>query len=120
VGVYDRSDHPTVVEYAVRTMMKGKSPASAAKDTVKKLSGSENIFFGPGVTTIDPKKLEDALWARLVACAIHSMKHIREGKEHFALDGTLSHFDQKPSMRKELKRRTIEALGYNPFVHDDR
>lgn len=31
------SQHATIVEYGVREMMKGKSPATAAKATVKKL-----------------------------------------------------------------------------------
>ncbi len=115
----DRSTHATVVEYAVREMMKGKSPRVAAQATAKKHSGYENMFFGPGVTTIDASILEEQLWERLTNLTIKSMKNMREGFEHFALDGTLQHFAQKQSIRLPLKKRVIDRLGYDPFINDD-
>ena len=116
----DRSSHPTVVEYAVQTMIKrGKSPSAAAKDTVKKHHGTENMFFGPGPTEIDATALENALWDRMVEATIRSMGQIKEGKEHYALDGTLQHFNQKQNVRAELKKRVIEKLGRDPFTNDD-
>lgn len=114
----DRSTHPTVIEYAVQTLFKGKSPEVAAKDTAKKLSGSENMFFGPGVSLIDPKKLAEALWGRLVSFTIQGMKKIKPGMEHFALDGTVQHFRQAPRIRTELKNRVTKALGGEPFPND--
>jgi hypothetical protein len=112
----DRSTHPTVVEYAVQTMIKrGYGPAAAAKDTVKRLSGYENIFFGPGVTTIEPLALESALWQRLADFTIHSIQKIKPGFEHYALDGTINHFHQRPSVRSKLKDAVIDKLGSDPF-----
>ena len=117
----DRSTHETVVEYAARTMMKGKSPAVAAKDTAKKFSGYENMFFGPGVSYIDPQKLEEALWNRLSDFALTGAKRMRPGMEHFALDSTVQHFRQTPGVRKKLKARIIElAGGANLFPNDDK
>ena len=116
----DRSTHPTIVEYAVQSLFKGKTPGGAARHAAKKHSGTENIFFGPGVTTIDAKQLEDALWARMADYAAKGATRFKTGKEHFALDGTLQHYQQKPALRAELKRRVIERLGHNPFSQDDR
>jgi hypothetical protein len=112
----DRSTHPTVVEYAVQDLFKGKSIAAAARATAKKLSGFENMFLGPGVTLVDAKELEAALWTRLVEYVVSRMKHIRIGYEHFALDGTLKHFHQKPTERAKLKALVIKAVGRDPFV----
>lgn len=115
----DRSTHPTVVEYAIQTMFKGKSPSAAAKDTVKKHHGTENMFFGPGKSEIDARKLEDAIWDRLVDYTIAAIHRVKEGKEHFALDGTIDHFKQAKGVRKELKKRVIKKLGKDPFTNDD-
>jgi hypothetical protein len=75
----DKSNHPTVVEYAVRDLFKGKSPAAAARFTAKKLSGSENLFLGSGVVDIDPKVLEDNLWERMAASAVSAIPHLKPG-----------------------------------------
>lgn len=115
----DRSTHPTVVEYAVQTMMKGKTPENAAKDTAKKFSGSENMFFGPGISKIDPKTLSEALWVRLVQFTVSAMGRIKPGMEHFALGGTIQHFHQGTRVRAELKKRVITELGGDPFPNDD-
>jgi hypothetical protein len=110
-----------VVEYAIQTMIKrGKSPSAAAKDTVKKHHGTSNMFFGPGTTSIDAALLENAIWNRLVDVTISGMGRIKEGMEHFALDGTIQHFNQKPAIRAELKRRVVAKLGRDPFTNDDR
>jgi len=116
----DRSTNPTVVEYAAQTMMKGKSPAAAAKDTAKKFDGFENMFFGPGIARVDAKVLEEALWERLVDFVIKNMAKMKEGMGHFALDGTMDHFKQKPPVRREVKKRITAKLGGNPFPNDDR
>ena len=117
----DRSTNTTVVEYAVRTMMKGKSPSVAAKDTAKKFSGFENMFFGPGVSYIDPQKLEEALWERLSEFTMVATTKMRPGMEHFALDGTVSYFRQAPAIRKKLKAKIIAlAGGVDPFPNDGR
>ena len=122
----DRSTNSTVVEYAAIEMRKGKSPMAAANRTAKKLSGGTNMFLGPGVTTIDPKKLEGALWDRMAEHAAKGLVHLREGKEHYTLDGTLQFYKQapfggasKPAMRSRLKTLVIERLGRDPFTSDD-
>jgi hypothetical protein len=122
----DRSTNPTVVEYAAIEMRKGKSPLAAANRTAKKLSGGENMFLGPGVTVIDPKKLEGALWDRMAEDAAKGLVHFREGKEHYVLGGTLQFYKQapfggasKPAARSKLKALVIEKLGRDPFLSDD-
>ena len=114
----DKSTNPTVVEYAVQYLFKGKSPATAAKETAKKLSGSENLFLGPGITSIDPKKLEAAIWDRLVEFTITNLKRNKAGFEHYALNGTILNFRQKPQIRAELKKRVIKEMGHDPFPND--
>lgn len=115
----DRSQHPTVVEYGVREMMKGKSPRAAARATERKLSGYENIFLGPGIAHIDPSVLEDELWNRLADFTIEGMRHYREGKEHYAIDATLQHFQQKPRIRSQLKKLVVVKLGRDPFIDEN-
>ena len=113
----DRSKHPTVVEYAVQELMKGKSPKVAAARTAKKLSGSENMFLGPGVSVIDPKILEEALWERLVEFAVNLAK---SQDVEWAVASTLQHFEQEPlawpekpnnKMRAELQKRVEKVFG---------
>jgi hypothetical protein len=125
-GAVDRSTNPTVVEYAVQDLFKGKSLAVAAKRTVEKLSNSENMFLGPGVTVIDAAQLEAALWDRLAESVVKSLPRLAPGKEHYALDGTLGYFKQfklgtkpKPAVRARLKKLVITKLGYDPFTSDD-
>jgi hypothetical protein len=122
----DRSSSPNVVEYAVQDLMKGKTPRAAALHTTKKLSGQDNFFLGPGVTTIDPKKLEAALWDRMAEFASKAAVRSKPGTEHYALQGTLSHFHQakvgemaKPADRSRLRTLVIEKLGRNPFTVDE-
>jgi hypothetical protein len=122
----DQSTNSTVVEYAVQEMLKGKSPAAAAKRTVKKLSGGTNMFIGPGVVQIDPKALEAALWDRMAETAIKVLPQYAAGKEHYVLGGTLLRFSQtalgipaKPAMRARLKALIVEKMSNNPFTSDD-
>lgn len=118
MGDYSRDG--TVVEYAVQSMMKGKSLASAARSTAKKFDGHQNLFIGAGDDiSIDPKVLEEALWGRLVDFATAAVPKLKQGKEHYALLSTLSHFQQPSKMRAELKGRIITALGGDPFPNDD-
>jgi hypothetical protein len=76
------------------------------------------MFLGPGVTIIDAKKLEDALWDHLVSIVVKNIARIKVEFNHFALDGAIQHFNQKPKIRPELKKRVIERLGENPFLND--
>jgi len=118
----DHSDNPTVLEYAVRYLFQGKSPKIAANKTKEKLSGKKNMFISGGVeeVAIDSGNLEKALWSKLVSQTIDSMSKIKEGKEHFALDGVSQKFGQKSSkFRSTLKNLVIKKLGKNPFTNDD-
>ena len=122
----DQSNNPTVVEYAVQYMMRGKSIATAVKNTVEKLHSHENMLIGPGITLIDASKLETALWNRLVDDTI---KHLGTyTKPHFSLDATLNHFNQVKNgeasskkaltLRKKLKSLVVKKMGRNPFPDD--
>lgn len=115
----DCSSNSTVVEYAVQNLFKRQSPRKASENTAKSLSGSPNLFLGvhpPHVVQIDPAKLEEAIWGRLVDSVIQGIESFRVEKAHYALDATLNHFEQRPTLRKELKRRVIERLGRDPFA----
>lgn len=114
----DRSTHPTVVEYAIQFLFKRKNPKSAATETAKRLSGYENLFLGPGVSTIDPGKLEDAVWDRLADFVIQSIKKTKSGMEHFALDGAIANFNQSSSVRKKLKSIVEKKVGHDVFKND--
>lgn len=114
----DRSTHSTVVEYAVQNLFKRQGPKKAAENTVKSLAGSPNMMLGvysPDVVKIDQARLEEELWERLVDNAIKGMARLKPDKLHFAIDGTVLHFHQGPTTRKELKRRVIARLGRDPF-----
>lgn len=116
-GAVDRSDHPTAVEYGVRELMKGKSPAAAAKSTAKKLSSHPNVFLGSPTDPvfIDPKTLETKLWHRMRDFVISNIAKMRPGKEDYALDGAAQHFNQKPEIAETLRELVIEKLGRDPF-----
>lgn len=123
IEVVDKSTHPTVLDYAVVYMQKGKSPSVAAKLTAEKLSGGTNYFLGNGVVSIDPKVLEDALWDRMANDVITAMPKFKEGKEDFALGGTLDLYGQakgpmrtiNPKQEAELRKRVVKKLGRDPF-----
>lgn len=112
----DHSSHPTVVEYGAREMMKGKTPATAAKSTTKKLSGFPNLMIDPLMVNIDPKKLEAELWKRLVGMVIQYIGNVRPGKEDIALLSALDFFKQKdPKVAALLKLKVIQEMGRDPF-----
>ena len=123
-GPTDRSTNPNVVEYARRTLTSGKrkrmTPKLAAEDTAKKFSGFENMFFGPGITLIDAKVLEDALWDQMVDKTIAIARDQKEPQ--YAAMSTLqgmglmdASFKVDPKLESELKKRTIAKLGTDPF-----
>lgn len=110
------STHPTLVEYAVHSLFKGQSPKKAAATTAKIHHGSTNLLIGSGdIIEIDPAELEEAIWERLVNYTLVNMSKIKEGKEHYALDGAVLNFNQKSKFRTELKNRVIAKLESNPF-----
>lgn len=114
----DRSTYSTVVEYAVQYLFKNKTPKAAATATAKKLSGGSNMLLGvhpPDVVKIDARKLEEAVWDRIVDFALKGVASFKPDKAHWALDGAVQHFRQKPARRPELKRRVIARLGRDPF-----
>lgn len=111
----DKSTHPTVVEYAIQFLFKGKSVEAAVKETIKKLSGSQNMFLGNGVAVINSDPLREAVWGRLVDYTIESLGRIKPGKEEYAIDGTIQYFRQSVKIREQLKRMVVEKLGRNPF-----
>ena len=107
-------------------MFKGQSPKVAARNTAKKLSGGQNMFLGPGVTTIDAAKLEAALWDRMAEHAAKGVPKFKSEKNHWTLGSTLQFYKQakfggpeKPADRKRLKDLVIEKLGHDPFLSDD-
>ncbi len=114
----DRSTHPTVVEYAIRELFKGKSPAAAARFTEKKLSGARNVFLGPGVSTVSAPALEAAIWDELRDIVINGLPNVKPGFEHFVLYGTLERFKQKESLRGKLKAMVVKKMGRVPFPND--
>ena len=114
----DRSDNETVVEYGVQDLFKGKSPKAAANFTAKKLSGTENLFLGPGISRINPIKLENNLWKRMAEFVIKGIPNVRTNYEHYVLDGAIQQYNQKPNVRAKLKKTVIEIMGKNPFTHD--
>jgi hypothetical protein len=112
-AVAGHSAHETVVEYAVRFMFKRKSPAAAAKLTAEKLGGSTNMVIGGGRETlvIDPKRLEAAIWDRLVAHAIENFGRVKAGKEDFALGMTADHFKLSKANEAKLEKLVVKRIG---------
>lgn len=110
----DRSTSETVVQYAVRELFKGKSPAVAAKTTAKKLSGGTNMFLGPGITLIDPVKLEEALWKHMLKYALDGTKHYTPGMEQHSMGGTAEYFNLKksPALLAKFKKMFDEAWSH--------
>ena len=115
VGHHSRNQ--TVVEYAAQTMVKGKSPRASARSTAKKLSGSTNMFIDSSgaVIEIDERELEAALWDRLADLVIRAYPKYAVGKEDWAIDGVLQHFEQNQKMKNELRAVVVRKLGRDPF-----
>ena len=123
-GLFDASTHGVVLQYAEGQLGKGKSPAAAAKSTAKALHGAENLFIASGRKLhVDADKLEAALWRLLAERVIAGFRgpkaYVKPGKEHFALSGVISEYNQKYAVRMELKERIIKGLGFCPFPNDD-
>ena len=108
---HDDSTNGTVVEYAVLNLFKRMSVEKAARVTAEKLSGKSNIFIGGGITSIDPKRLETAIWDRLIR---HTMKGIameKSGKEEYALINTVDKFLLGKKDQKTLKSLVESEWG---------
>jgi hypothetical protein len=126
--VMDKSTHPTVVQYALEFMKKGKTIPVAAKLTAERLSGGTNVFLGNGIVSIDAKVLEEAIWDKIVEETIRAMKSYKPEKQDMAIGGTLQMFGQakgpmmkiNPKLEAELRKRVIKKLGHDPFVHTAR
>jgi len=109
----DHSTNETVVEYAVQLLFKRAGVEKAAKTTAEKLSGGTNLFIGGGhePVNIDPKKLEAAIWDRLVKFTLKSMERVKPGKEDFAFLGTVDNFKLGKKDQKSLKMLVEKAWG---------
>lgn len=110
----DRSTDNTVVEYAMREVFKGKTPRLAAKYTAKKIAGGENIFLGPGVSVIDEKVLEDAIWERFLGVVGTGKARgwSNEDAADSALQTMLPGWDDKTSaFRAKLLPELIKRAG---------
>lgn len=124
----DKTDHPSVVEYAAISLIKGKSPSAAAEYTAKKLAGRTNMFLGPGIVEIDAKRLEALLYDRMAESAIESMRKWppKEGKAQLVghlgkyfrhtAGGAARAIPQKTYV--EVTKRIVSELGTNPFTDD--
>lgn len=110
----DHSAHPTVVEYAVQSIFKGKSPTAAARHTASRLAGGTNLFIGGGheKVSIDPKKLEAAIWDRVVEHAVASAKRVKPGMEHMGVGGSADHFRLGKADQAKLKSAVETKLGH--------
>ena len=112
------SANPTTVEYAIQYVLKGKSPAVAAKLTKGKLHGQSNLFYGGRTVDIDQGELEAAIWDRIASFAIEGIPKMKPGMEHYTLGGTAFHFQlETQKLKDQLRREVIKKLGHNPF-HD--
>jgi hypothetical protein len=93
-----------VVEYAVQNLFKRQSPRVAARNTVKKLHGQENLLLGPGTTHVDAGKLETALWGRLVSAVAETTAKFKPGMGHVALQSVAEKFNLGARDTATLKR----------------
>lgn len=93
---------PTLIEYGVQELFKGKSIKSAARSVAKKFDGQTNLFLGQ--VSLTAGDMEEALWTRLVAEATKAIGRVKPGFEDMALQGTLDFFKQ-PDALPELKQR---------------
>lgn len=108
----DKSTDPTVLEYAVRFMHKGKTPKQAAAATKKQLHGSENLMLGGGVVEIDEGALEDALYDRILERAQYGLSRgwTPEDSVRSALQSSFySGFDDKTlALIDKVTRETLK------------
>lgn len=107
----DDSTNGTVVEYAVLNLFKRMSVEKAARVTAEKLSGKSNIFIGGGITSIDPKRLETAIWDRLIQYTMRGIAMEKPGKEEYALINTVDKFLLGKKDQKTLKSLVESEWG---------
>ena len=113
----DYSNHPTIVEYAVRECHKHKSPKAAAAATKRKLAGSPNLIIGGGIeiVEIDEQELENQIWfrmaERLIQC-VPNMNMDAPNAEDYLFGSILSEFSQKitPKNKSQLKEAVAHCL----------
>jgi len=105
-GHVDRTDHPTVVEYGVQEMMKRKSPLTAARNTAKKLSGYPNMLLGAPADPvyIDPRRLEQLLFDRIVEQAQKNVRDFKPGAEDMAIGAAIDLFRQGKAVEKKVRK----------------
>jgi hypothetical protein len=110
--------HENIVEYAIREVMKGKKPSTAARITRDRHRNSHNVFLGGNVGELSTILIEDRIWSRLVQFAKSGMASMKPGMEHYAIGSTIHHFNLPMSCRSELKRRLVKETGFK-FPNDD-
>lgn len=108
----DHSANPTVVEYAVRFLPK-KGVSAAARETVKRLHGYQNMFIDSKMVpvSIDQKKLEMAIWDRLVDHVKQTIASFKPGKQDMALGSVADIHRLKKRDAAKLKKLAAERLG---------
>lgn len=109
----DNSTDEIVVEYAIQNLFKRMGVEKAARVTAEKLSGKKNLFIGGGGGTvvIDPKRLEWAIWDRLVRHTMKGISWVKPGKEDVAFLGTVDNFRLGKKDQKTLKPLVENAWG---------
>lgn len=109
----DNSTDEIVVEYAIQNLFKRMGVEKAARVTAEKLSGKKNLFIGGGGGTvvIDPKRLEWAIWDRLVRHTLKGISWVKTGKEDVAFLGTVDNFRLGKKDQKTLKPLVENAWG---------
>jgi hypothetical protein len=119
VSKVDHSAHPTVVEYAVREMLKGKKgPVASARFTAKNLNGYDNMFIDTtGPVSIDPKKLEAEIWGRLIDQVKKNIDSFKPGKQDMALGAAADFFKLGKRDEAKLKKLASKRLGVK-FTED--
>lgn len=123
--IVDKTTHPSVVEYAMISVLKGKSPAAAAKQAVTKLAGRTNLFLGPGRVAIDADRLEEQLYKRMADSVVASIKqHPPRPDRDVSILGHIGRFFPRPGSAipqrayAQIHQHIVEQLGRDPFVED--
>jgi len=110
VQAKDVTDHPTLIEYGVQEMLKGKgrSPEVAAKVTRRRLEGGSNMMLGSPTqpVTINEDRLAAHLFNRIVEQAKKNIASFKPGARDMAIGAAVDGFKQG----KLVERRVREAL----------
>lgn len=116
----DRSTHGSVVTYAMQEVWKGKSPATAAKYTAKKLSGGPNMFLGSPTEDVhvDPKVLEEAIWNYLATEWAPKMTQGPQGVEGAVLTWKFYDPMKPPRPDKDVETFRKRVTRSNPWAHE--